>query len=125
METLPPEVIVNNVLQLKFPDISSLFLVSSYFYSLREKYYEQLGCTDVGSKNFIHALINVNKMEDTMFSKYIFDGFIDNNFGIIKFVNDKLTASMNHYLELLAISIKETKPCYRSEFNKKVEYILY
>jgi len=121
METLPPEIIINNILELTFPKTSVLFLVSSYFHSLQEKYYEQLGCTDVGSKNFLHALININKMENYIFGEYIFQGFINHNFNIIKFANDKLTVCMDHYLELLAISIKETKSYYQYEFNKNID----
>jgi len=124
METLPPEIIINNILKLTFPNTSNLFLISVNFLDLQEKYYEQLGCTDIGSKNFIHALINVNKIKSYMFGEYVYEEYLGFSFDIIKFANDALTELMNQYLESMAILVKQTKTYYQYNFVKNSKWLI-
>jgi hypothetical protein len=102
MELLPADIIINDILQLVFPHNSALFLTCKYFNNLQKKYYEQLGCVDTASKNFMHIIMGMNNVEKIKmkFNQYAYSMVKYDLDDIIPFATDTLTMLMNSYLEL-------------------------
>lgn len=120
MDTLHPDIIITHI--LKFPFSRILFLTSHQYNILQNAYYEYLGCSDEGSKNFMHILMNMNNnIEQIRSTLYTLDS-IDYDFGMIKFANEHLTIYMNEYLDLFIDFIQEN--CDTNRPNIRTQIIL-
>jgi hypothetical protein len=102
MDILPFNVIINEILKLTFPCTSVLFLTCKYFNNFQTKYYEYLGCSDKGSKNFMHMISNMDN--NIKLDKIKCDTFslIYYKFDILPFASESITILMNKYLDLYA-----------------------
>lgn len=105
MNTLHSDIIIANI--LKFPFSRTLFLTCTTYNILQNAYYEYLGCSDKGSKFFMHILMNMNKNDNQIQSILYSPIKTDYDFGMIKFANEHLTICMNEYLDLFADFIRQ------------------
>ena len=98
METITTDVLFSLI--LNDPPTHVLFLVNKYYNTLQKTYYEYLGCSDGGSKYFMHCMMKLRNTHpfESVLHKLNCMNFC---FEAVKFSTDALSQRMNSYLELL------------------------